>query len=126
MSNPTALLDLDHLSAMTMGDVAVATEVLEIFKGQAATWGQMLDSSAPRTHWADAAHTLKGAALGIGARPLAEICGRAEALGRGDEDVSEAAAAVMLNDVRGALAQTLEAVHAAAHTIGLKATFHAA
>ena len=111
---------------MTMGDPAIAAEVLEIFKGQAETWGRMLDPKAPKVQWADAAHTLKGAALGIGASPLADACKAAEDLGRSDASVSETQAALVLGDVRDALHTALEAVHGALHTLELKAPFQAA
>lgn len=124
MADP--VLDLDHLSAMTMGDAAIAVEVLDIFKGQADTWGRMLDPAAPQMQWADAVHTLKGAALGIGANRLAAVCKQAEDLGRGVDPVSETEAALVLGEVRSALAEALEAVHAEAHTLELKAPFRAA
>ncbi|MEM0985976.1 MAG: Hpt domain-containing protein [Pseudomonadota bacterium] len=126
MSEKKTCLDLDHLAAMTMGDAAIAVEVLEIFKGQAETWGRMLDATAPQTQWADAAHTLKGAALGIGAMALADVCKRAEDIGRSTETVSEAQAALVLSDVRSALSTTLEAVHGEVHALELKAPFRAA
>ncbi len=111
---------------MTMGDASIAAEVLEIFKEQAATWGRMLDPMAEPGQWADAAHTLKGAALGIGASGLAEACRLAETVGRSGAPVSEAQAALVLADVRAALSETLEAVHAAVHSLELKAPFRSA
>lgn len=111
---------------MTMGDASIAAEVLEIFKGQADTWGRMLDPAAPQAQWADAAHTLKGAALGIGAGRLAEQCRLAEEMGRSGDPVSEAQAALMLNDVRAVLTEALDAVHAAIHSLELEAPFRAA
>ena len=107
---PLVLLDLDHLQAMTGGDQSLAMEVLEIFKHQAEIWSRLLDPRADPSQWADAAHTLKGASLGIGAVRLAAICGRAERLGRADAPPSVTAAAVMLGDVKDALGDTLEAV----------------
>ena len=107
---PLVLLDLDHLQAMTSGDQALAMEVLEIFKHQAEIWSRLLDPRADPSQWADAAHTLKGASLGIGALRLAAICGRAEGMGRADTPPSVTAAAVMLGDVKDSLGDTLEAV----------------
>jgi HPt (histidine-containing phosphotransfer) domain-containing protein len=107
---PLILLDHDHLQAMTGGDQALAMEVLEIFKHQAEIWSRLLDPRADPSQWADAAHTLKGASLGIGALRLAAICGHAEGLGRADAPPSVTAAAVMLGDVKDALGDTLEAV----------------
>ncbi|MEM8615622.1 MAG: hypothetical protein AAGF20_01680 [Pseudomonadota bacterium] len=60
-------LDIDHLLDMAGGDPELADEVLDIFRNQATTWGRLLDAAGPQSQWADAAHTLKGAALSIGA-----------------------------------------------------------
>jgi HPt (histidine-containing phosphotransfer) domain-containing protein len=51
--------------------------VLGIFREQAQVWARMLDVQSPG--WRDAAHTVKGAAAGIGAIELAEACALAEA-----------------------------------------------
>ena len=72
---------------------------------------------ADASQWADAAHTLKGASLGIGALRLASICEKAERLGRGDATPSRTAAAVMLGDVKDILGDTLEAVARAAYEL---------
>ena len=58
---PLALLDRDHLNAMTGGDQSLAIEVIEIFRHQAEIWSRLLDPMADASQWADAAHTLKGA-----------------------------------------------------------------
>ena len=87
---PLALLDRDHLNAMTGGDQSLAIEVIEIFRHQAEIWSRLLDPMADASQWADAAHTLKGASLGIGALRLASICEKAERLGRGEASCRDA------------------------------------
>jgi HPt (histidine-containing phosphotransfer) domain-containing protein len=114
---PLALLDKDHLNAMTGGDKALAAEVIEIFKHQAEIWSRLLDPLAEPRQWADAAHTLKGASLGIGALRLAAVCGRAERMGRDETPPSVTAAAVMLGEVKDAMGDTLEAVAKAAYEL---------
>ncbi len=104
------ILDRAHLAAMTGGDTGLTIEVLEIFREQAALWGRMLDPKAPPAQWADAAHTLKGASLGIGAFELAAACATAEESGRAEVAPSRALAAVRLGDVKDALARALDAV----------------
>ncbi|MEM9739995.1 MAG: Hpt domain-containing protein [Pseudomonadota bacterium] len=118
------VLDRDHLSAMTGGDVALAAEVIEIFREQASVWGRLLTAQESPETWADAAHSLKGAALGIGAIKLAKLCTRAETLGRTGE-ASPAEAAVALDDVRASLGETLEAAAIAAHELAGSAGFRA-
>lgn len=119
-----AILDLAHLSAMTGGDTALALDVLAIFQSQAETWGRLLDASAPGEQWADAAHTLKGAALSVGAKRLAATCAEAERRGRAG-DASRAEAALLLNDVRAAMGEALEAAASAAHKLAGSAPFDA-
>lgn len=69
-------VDFAVLERMTGGDDAVAEEVLGLFVQQAEMWSAMLDPSGPA--WRDAAHTLRGAAAGIGASELAEAGAEAE------------------------------------------------
>lgn len=126
MTNPDALpvLDRDHLSMMTSGDADLAVEVIEIFRHQAEIWGRMLTAREPAQTWADAAHTLKGAALGIGAIKLAKLCGQAETLGRSGE-VSPTQASVMLEDVRAALTEAQDAAAKAAHELAVSSEIKA-
>ncbi len=111
------IMDLDHLSAMTGGDTALGIEVIEIFQHQAQLWSRLLDPRLEARDWSDAAHTLKGASLGIGALKLAAACERAEKAGRGEGPPSPAHAAVLLGDVKDALGETLEAAARAAYDL---------
>lgn len=71
-------VDLVHLSHQTMGDRELEREVLDIFLGQAGTYIEMWHSSAQPEARRRVAHSLKGAARGIGAWDLAELSARAE------------------------------------------------
>lgn len=117
-------IDIAHLMSMAGGDAELADEVLDIFRNQASTWGKMLSVDSPQAQWADAAHTLKGAALSIGAHEFAKTCERAEKLGRtGAAGRIEAATA--LSDVKTELAQVLDACARASHALskpGLRAS----
>ena len=113
------VMDLDHLSAMTGGDHDLAVEVIEIFQQQAQLWSRLLDPRLEAREWSDAAHTLKGASLGIGALKLAGACERAEKAGRGEAAPSTAHAAVLLGDVKDALGEALEAAARAAYDLTL-------
>ncbi len=118
------MIDQKQLLAMTGGDADLAEEVLGIFVSQAEVWGRLLNPDLAQQEWADAAHTIKGAALSIGANELAEICKEAETLGRG-EDCSKVEAATVLSDVKSALNLALEASARVRHslaTAGFKAS----
>lgn len=72
----TGAVDFDHLTHYALGDQGVVDEVLALFREQAAMWSRLLDPEEP--NWRDAAHTVKGAARGVGAHALADACERAE------------------------------------------------
>ncbi|MDX1293785.1 MAG: Hpt domain-containing protein [Hyphomonas sp.] len=110
MTQTFALLDREHLKSMTGDDTELAIEVIEIFRHQAEIWSRMLDPQADPSQWADAAHTLKGASLGIGAIRLASKCEKAEKAGRADTPPSVTAAAVLIGEIKDVLGDTLEAV----------------
>ncbi len=69
-------VDFAYLEGFAMGDQTVIEEVLALFREQAALWTPMLDPGHPG--WRDAVHTVKGAARGVGANALGEVCQRAE------------------------------------------------
>ena len=85
------VIDLDHLSRMTLGDRSLEREVLALFARQAEILLHRMDQANPG-HTAAAAHTLKGSAVGIGAWRVAHA---AEAV--------EHAGSVMLADAIAAL-----------------------
>lgn len=121
---PDSIIDLDHLNAMTGGDVELAREVLGIFKHQSEVWGRMLDVSAPIEQWADAAHSIKGAARSIGAMALGDACNAAETRGR-EGDVPEAEAVVLISTIKDRMIEVSEALAKVEHQLSMSESFSA-
>ncbi len=71
-------IDLEHLSQYTANDAAVTREVLTIFRDQAEGWLAAMGGAGDLQAWLDAAHTMKGAARGVGAPEIAELAKEAE------------------------------------------------
>lgn len=78
--NAARLIDLDHLDLYVCGDDALRDEILAIFEEQAEIWAGLLDPDAEDATWHAAAHALKGAARGVGAWQLGDLCAKAESL----------------------------------------------
>ena len=89
-----------------MDDSTVIDEVLALFREQAALWTPMLDPGHPG--WRDAVHTVKGAARGVGAFQLGDVCAEAEA------------GTASLDQVRDALDAALMDIAAYAHERALR------
>ncbi|MBV9905684.1 MAG: Hpt domain-containing protein, partial [Alphaproteobacteria bacterium] len=71
----TAVVDLEHLARYTGGDRAINAEILRLFDGQATELVARLNSilaARDAKSWKEVTHTLKGAARGIGAFPMAD------------------------------------------------------
>ena len=112
----TGAVDFKHLESFAGGDQRVVDEVLEIFREQAGLWLRLLDPAAADDAWRDAAHTLKGSALSLGAGDLAQACAAAEqAVG---ESLAERTA--RLDRVRDALDLALADIAAYAHEQALR------
>ena len=79
------ILDRDHLARYTLGDEALAQEVLGLFIGQLPETVAMLRNSGDARSWMRAAHTIKGSARAVGAWKLACAAERAE----GDSEMTE-------------------------------------
>jgi HPt (histidine-containing phosphotransfer) domain-containing protein len=94
------------LETFAAGDDGLIEEVLTLFREQAQLWSPMLDVRS--SGWRDAAHTVKGAAAGIGAQDLAEACSAAE-------EAPKELAPPALERVRDALDRTLADVAAYMH-----------
>lgn len=73
-------IDFAHLDKYVMGDDVLRDEVLEIFIAQLDMHVRNLDPSRDDMSWKNTAHTLKGAARGVGAWEVGELCQAAEAL----------------------------------------------
>ncbi|MEL6363606.1 MAG: Hpt domain-containing protein [Pseudomonadota bacterium] len=104
-----AAIDLEHLEKYVAGDRALRDEVLGIFEQQAELWTRMLDVNAADEAWRDAAHALKGAARGVGAWEVGELCEKAEAL-IGDERLVKVRRSVLLDDLKDAVVAAVDAV----------------
>jgi HPt (histidine-containing phosphotransfer) domain-containing protein len=100
-------VDFAYLEGFAQGDGEVIEEVLSLFRQQAALWSVLLDPQI--VGWADAVHTIKGAARGVGAFALGDACERAEAEG-----------VTQLRAVRDALDAALADVAAYAHERALQ------
>lgn len=72
-------VDFAYLEGFAAGDADVVCEVLTLFQRQAPVWIAGLADDPP--DWPDVVHTIKGAARGIGANRLGDICAEAEAKG---------------------------------------------
>jgi len=106
-----AAIDLAHLEQYVAGDRALRDEVLSIFEQQAEVWSRMLEPGAPDDAWRDAAHALKGAARGVGAWEVGDLCERAEALVGSDEDrLVRVRRSVLLDDLKDAIRSAVDAV----------------
>lgn len=74
------VLDRAHLAQYSGGDAALEAELFALLEGQIEACTQRMAQAAPGEDqaWRDAAHTLKGAARGVGAMQLGEACAAAE------------------------------------------------
>jgi HPt (histidine-containing phosphotransfer) domain-containing protein len=69
-------VDFTYLEAFLAGDRQVIAEVLALFRQQAQAWVESLEASDPG--WREVVHTIKGAARGVGANALGDVCAKAE------------------------------------------------
>ncbi len=78
------VLDLEHLARYTLGDEALKSEILDLFRGQIdASLANLRDAARANDDfaWQMAAHTLKGSARAIGAFRLGAAAELAERMG---------------------------------------------
>ncbi len=90
-------VDFAYLEDFMAGDRQVIGEVLALFVQQAAIWSPGLDGGNPG--WRDLVHTIKGAALGIGANALGAAAASAEAASAPDLEPVRAALAAALAEI---------------------------
>lgn len=107
----TGAVDFTVLERVVGGDSGVTEEILGLFVEQARLWSGLLEPGGEG--WRDAAHTLRGAAAGIGAETLARACAEAET-------AEKAMAAPLLARVRDALEIALTDVAAYRHELMLR------
>jgi HPt (histidine-containing phosphotransfer) domain-containing protein len=108
----TGAVNFGHLETFAAGDQQVVDEVLELFREQAAMWIRLLDPAAEG--WRDAAHSLKGSALGVGAFALADECEAAERAEKPEQRL------LLAESIRDALAAALADIAAYAHEQALR------
>jgi len=101
-------VDFGYLEGFAAGDSTVVDEVLALFREQAALWTPMLDPS--HDGWRDAVHTVKGAARGVGAFALGDVCERAEAGQESLEAVKTALDAALMDIAAYAHEQMLKSL----------------
>ena len=74
------LIDRAYLARFTMGNAGLEREILELFTGQMPRLVSDLRNATTHKEWTLAAHTIRGSALAIGARDLANLAQIAESL----------------------------------------------
>jgi HPt (histidine-containing phosphotransfer) domain-containing protein len=80
-----AVLDRNHLARMTFGDRSLEREVLQLFDRQSELLLERMRTSEPAAI-ATLAHTLKGSAVGIGAKRVASAAAEVEATAQAKPD----------------------------------------
>ncbi|MEM8686647.1 MAG: Hpt domain-containing protein [Pseudomonadota bacterium] len=87
ISDPSlSAIDMEHLLHYTMGDKALAREVLGLFSTQGRIYLEQLDQTRDPKQRKASAHTLKGSARGVGAHHVAELAEVLEALSATPDD----------------------------------------
>jgi HPt (histidine-containing phosphotransfer) domain-containing protein len=81
MSAQASWLDLEHLRRYTLDDKSLESELLALFRVHARVQLDLLSIATLPADFSHAAHTLKGAALGIGANAIAATTRQLEKLG---------------------------------------------
>ena len=107
------VIDTEHLSRMTLGELSLQREVLALFDRQADMLLARIRQGAPAMA-AASAHTLKGSAVGIGAFKVAravEEVEQAQALKIRDAQIGAAidTLAAMLEEAKAEIARLLQA-----------------
>lgn len=82
LAQPDApVFDAAHLAQYTGGDKSLERELAGLLRDQAERSLAAMEAAQDTSAWMAAAHTLKGAARGMGAFSLGEACARAEEAG---------------------------------------------
>lgn len=112
MSTP---IDLDHLARYTGGEKALNAEILRLFDSQVTDMVGQLDAVIElrdAKRWREIAHTIKGAARGVGAFGMGEAAAAAEPIDPANADKAKAAVVTLqteANSVRGFIQNYLKA-----------------
>lgn len=103
-------VDLDHLARYTGGDASLNAEVLQLFLDQTAQLlGQLHAALEDRDHksWREIAHSLKGAARGVGAFAMADAAAAVEPVA--PDDAGAAQTLARLDNAARPVARFIEA-----------------
>jgi HPt (histidine-containing phosphotransfer) domain-containing protein len=79
-TSSTDPIDRAYLARFTLGNAALEREVLLLFAAQIPLYVEQLRTAITRKAWKDAAHSIKGSALAVGAHRLASLAQVAEQL----------------------------------------------
>lgn len=71
-------IDMEHLSRQALGDEALGHEILLLFADSLGVYHARLDAATTREDLLMQLHTIKGAAMGVGAWALADLARLAE------------------------------------------------
>ena len=108
-------IDLEHLARYTGGERTLNAEILRLFDGQVTDMvGQLNTVLAQRDakRWREIAHTIKGAARGVGAFGMGEAAAAAEPIDPANAEKAKAAVASLQTEadsVRGFIQNYLSA-----------------
>jgi len=78
---PGKAIDLDHLARYTGGEKSINSEILRLFDSQIAGMVAELNGllqTPDGKRWREIAHTIKGAARGVGAFEMGDAAAKAE------------------------------------------------
>ncbi|MES2256013.1 MAG: Hpt domain-containing protein [Pseudomonadota bacterium] len=87
-------IDLEHLAKYTGGEKDLNGEILQLFDGQVTSMVEELNAllaSRDRKRWREIAHTIKGAARGVGAFGMGDAAAKAEPVDPADAARAKAA-----------------------------------
>ena len=87
-------IDLEHLARYTGGEKSLNAEILRLFDGQVTGMVAELNAlliSRDGRRWREIAHTIKGAARGVGAFGMGEAAAKAEPVNPADGSQAKAA-----------------------------------
>lgn len=97
------MIDVQHLEKYVDGDDALRDEILSIFGDQIELLGKQFSIDQTDEGWRNTAHAMKGAARGVGAWALGDLCESAEELIGQIPGKSEQRAAILVSIKRNLL-----------------------
>ena len=91
-------IDLDHLARYTGGEKQLNAEILRLFDSQIASMVAELNgliTSGDAKRWREVAHTIKGAARGVGAFSMGDAAAKAEPVNPANSAEAKAAIRIL-------------------------------